>query len=396
MLGLRFADPELEARFRAEEYDSVISRLRASLAVGAVLYALFGVLDYGLAGDAYATVSLIRFGLVVPVLLAAFALSYHAPAMRFHEVWVTLAGLTAAAGILAMTVVMGEQTAALYYAGLILTIFFFYAFFRLRLTVTSLMGWLVFLLYWAVSSRLGIVRGEVLYSNLCFLAATNLMGAWVAIMMERGARGAFMDRRTIAQQAGRLRALLQNADRRRAHAERIARVDPLTGLHNRRHFFELAGYEQRRNQRFLSQASVVLVDIDGFKAVNDRFGHQAGDNALRHIADCMRVNLRASDTPSRLGGDEFVVLCPDTPQSAAAAMAERLRGCVALSTHSLAEGPLTISAGVAAFIGEDETLEQVLARADAALYEAKRGGRNQVVQARTPDTARGSRPRHHA
>jgi diguanylate cyclase (GGDEF)-like protein len=154
--------------------------------------------------------------------------------------------------------------------------------------------------------------------------------------------------------------------------------DPLTGLSNRRFVLtQLAGAVSaaRRHERALSAA---IVDIDHFKAVNDEHGHAAGDAVLAAVAAAMREHIRAEDQLGRLGGEEFLALLPDVDAPAAAAAAEKLRAEVAALTvrHDGAELAVTISVGWANWDGDAS--EELLRRADAALYEAKRGGRDRV------------------
>lgn len=156
-------------------------------------------------------------------------------------------------------------------------------------------------------------------------------------------------------------------------------TDALTGLLNRRAFLERLGQEHERSRRYPQPLSVLLLDVDGLKAINDRGGHAAGDAALRAIGDAIRRALRAADTGCRFGGDEFAVMAPEADEPAAQVLAERIR--------SLAEGislpgglRVTVSLGVAcAAPGEGWTPPGILERADRALYEAKRTGRNRVV-----------------
>jgi len=154
--------------------------------------------------------------------------------------------------------------------------------------------------------------------------------------------------------------------------------DPLTKLSNRRFILtQLAAAVSaaRRHERALS---VAIVDIDHFKSVNDEHGHAAGDRVLAAVASSMRHHLRAEDQLGRLGGEEFLALLPDADARAAATTAEKLRAAVAALAvgHDGVELAVTISAGWAAWDGESP--EELLRRADEALYEAKRGGRDRV------------------
>ena len=164
----------------------------------------------------------------------------------------------------------------------------------------------------------------------------------------------------------------------------MALTDPLTGLYNqrylRRHLSGLMDTGQGRN------LAILMVDVDHFKSVNDRYGHASGDRALRLIADSLRVNTRVFDSVARYGGEEFVVVMPGTGPVEAAAAAERLRSAVEtieFDTLTGSRAQLTVSVGVACTPLESATPEVLLQEADAALYDAKRNGRNRVEMARS-------------
>jgi two-component system cell cycle response regulator len=163
----------------------------------------------------------------------------------------------------------------------------------------------------------------------------------------------------------------------------LALTDELTGLYNRR--YVVAHLEElilRVNNDGATDTALMMFDVDHFKAVNDQFGHSAGDDALRQLADRALRGVRSIDLVARLGGEEFVVVMPETDLAAATMVAERLRQSVAAEPfliHVTGERrPITISAGVAIAAAGD-TVDTLLQRADDALYEAKNGGRNKVV-----------------
>jgi len=162
--------------------------------------------------------------------------------------------------------------------------------------------------------------------------------------------------------------------------QRQARTDGLTGLANRRHFQECAQAEFERGRRYARVLSLIMVDVDHFKAINDRHGHPVGDQVLRTLALCIQENLRGNDVFARIGGEEFCILLPETPMPAAAELAERLRAhlglCVALDGLGM---KVSASFGVTSSNGADERFDQVFARADDALYAAKEQGRDRVV-----------------
>jgi len=162
----------------------------------------------------------------------------------------------------------------------------------------------------------------------------------------------------------------------------MAATDMLTGLPNRRHFLTQLDQEMARVVRVTDHyASVLMIDVDHFKHVNDTFGHSTGDCALRHLASLMRQELRKVDTLGRLGGEEFAIILPGAPLAAAEVFAERLRNTVAASpaTHLDSTIPLTISVGVTEIKVGDTCADDTLARADRALYHSKEYGRNRVV-----------------
>ncbi|MBS3936855.1 MAG: diguanylate cyclase [Sulfuritalea sp.] len=163
-------------------------------------------------------------------------------------------------------------------------------------------------------------------------------------------------------------------------AERTARTDGLTGLLRRRAFIELADAEIQRSLRYEDPLSFIMFDVDHFKAINDNHGHACGDAALVHLAELLREQMRDSDLPCRWGGEEFVVLLPRTSADVARHAAERIRCHFEANPVRWEDRSLRVTAsfGVAAFDACDLSLSSMVARADVALYRAKRNGRNRV------------------
>ncbi|WP_114858908.1 GGDEF domain-containing protein [Azospirillum brasilense] len=195
----------------------------------------------------------------------------------------------------------------------------------------------------------------------------------------------------LVQSAGFLEAILavtgwgfgflaMTSEKLQADLDRIGTIDPLTGAYNRRAFLKHAERELLRAQRNGAPLTLLLLDLDRFKRVNDTFGHLAGDALLRLFSETVAARLRRTDLFGRYGGEEFCLLLPDTDRTGAAALAEALRRDVAarplpFEGHEIAA---SVSIGIAACrSGED--LDAALAAADLALYRAKRNGRNQVV-----------------
>jgi diguanylate cyclase (GGDEF)-like protein len=177
------------------------------------------------------------------------------------------------------------------------------------------------------------------------------------------------------------------AEQRASDLETLAAIDFLTGVYNRRHFEGLARVELARCQRYVRPLSVLMIDIDHFKAVNDAYGHAAGDLVLKNVVAICRAEKRDPDLLARVGGEEFAMMLPETTEAAAAQFAERLRREVAGTMPTVYGEKLgvTISIGVAGATIRTAGVEALLRCADRALYEAKRSGRDRVVVSKLSD-----------
>jgi diguanylate cyclase (GGDEF)-like protein len=189
-------------------------------------------------------------------------------------------------------------------------------------------------------------------------------------------------RRRIGDAAALVAIAIKNAELYRQTQEKGIR-DPLTGCFNRGYMAEAIQNELRRARRNSSPLSVLLFDLDRFKEINDRYGHQAGDRTLVGVAQQLHGTLRSSDVKCRYGGDEFLVILPETDQAGARLVAESVRQAVERLDLTFENEPTRVTAtiGVATSSADATDVGDVaglLARADASLYEAKRAGRNQV------------------
>ena len=204
----------------------------------------------------------------------------------------------------------------------------------------------------------------------------------------------------LAQLRANTRHLEQRVEERTAQLlvaneqlQRLAVTDPLTGVANRRALFAALGREMERYRRHPRDLALIMFDIDGFKAVNDRYGHAAGDRVLQHAASLAARIVRGTDTLARYGGEEFAVIAPETDGEQARQMAERIRTAISASEILTEKGPVRVTAsfGIALLEADDAGPESVMGRADAALYAAKAAGRDRVVCELRP-TAEPSRP----
>jgi diguanylate cyclase (GGDEF)-like protein len=185
--------------------------------------------------------------------------------------------------------------------------------------------------------------------------------------------------------AGRLDAAYKELETTNTRLKETSFKDEVTGLYNRRFFSIRLEEEMQRHRRFNHPVSVVLMDLDGFKAVNDELGHAVGDETLREIAQILMKHSRGINVVARYGGDEFVVLLVETSRAGARLYADRIRQVV--STYPFSHGKrITASFGIASLPDDSATTSEELVRAaDEALYAAKRAGKNQVATSDAPE-----------
>ena len=202
---------------------------------------------------------------------------------------------------------------------------------------------------------------------------------WLTVFTRSGSRDFDDDDLTeLETLAHRAAPAIENA-RRFREARQLADLDSLTGLHNRRYFHEVLARECARGHRYGRRLALLVLDLDEFKAINDRIGHLAGDHALAEAAERVRGVVRSADIPCRVGGDEFAIVLPE----ASVQDAEQLFGRIldAVSGRSIGEaGKLMVSAGIAELRGGDDAAS-LFERADQALYHAKESGKGTVVAA---------------
>lgn len=184
----------------------------------------------------------------------------------------------------------------------------------------------------------------------------------------------------------RIEAATRELREAKARAEEEARIDPLTGLYNRRAFMERATDELRRARRYGASLSLVMIDLDHFKSINDRWGHAMGDRVLVAFAEILKQHMRGVDVVARIGGEEFIMLMTEAGYADATQVAERIRNDIKASSLDLEDTHLTWTAslGLTILTAEDESVSAALVRADKALYRAKQLGRDRI-EAEMPD-----------
>jgi diguanylate cyclase (GGDEF)-like protein len=180
----------------------------------------------------------------------------------------------------------------------------------------------------------------------------------------------------------RIKRLADELEAANGRLKTLATIDPLTQLSNRRALGERLNYEFARASRYRSQVACLMLDVDHFKKVNDVHGHLVGDKVLVEVGAGIATTIRSTDLGGRYGGEEFMVIAPETPQQQALVLAERLRqGIVQRIAHAPGLPPVTVSIGVSTSELKLQSVEELVHRADQALYQAKQQGRDRVVLA---------------
>ena len=265
---------------------------------------------------------------------------------------------------------------------LAIVILVYYIFYPSRLTTLTIGGLIG-------SAAYVLVQGFVIKHSMVYMSTTaitfvlvNLLGVYFVHAMNRAQRTEY---RALAEQRELNEKLHSEiAERKKVELKllEMATIDELTQVFNRRHFLELAGNEFRRADRTNRPFSLLMIDVDLFKLVNDTYGHDIGDLVLKSMAETCRKQIRDVDIFGRMGGEEFALLLPETDRAQAWHMAERLRRLITDTPVFAAGGSIriTISIGVASTEEkETDTLEKLFKNADRALYRAKENGRNQVA-----------------
>ena len=166
----------------------------------------------------------------------------------------------------------------------------------------------------------------------------------------------------------------------RSFAEQLAETDELTGLYNMRAFKQALSRHERQARRTEGEFSILMLDVDNLKHINDQYGHDIGNRVIRKVADIIGTSLRADDTVARYGGDEFIALLAHAPEKAACLASERILRRIAKTRIDSPDGPvgISISIGLATYPAMAEEVDLLVRNADAALYASKRGGRNRM------------------
>lgn len=376
---------QLETQFLS---DSAHQRLRQFLVSGVIsllIYNGFLLVDYLMTPDVFWLAVRIRVLVFTPIsLVALWAMQRWGMQMpRTTLPWVTdvlvlCSGLMAAASLAFILSSTHSDMSHYYHVGFVVVIMYGNIVQRLRFWYAALFSLSVLAIHVGGVWLLANFPQRLLWPIMLMVAATVVFTLLANYAMERDERKRYL---LTLRERGLVKELAQAHER----LKELSRVDGLTGLYNRRHFQEYLEQVWDRAQYAKADVSVMMVDVDHFKKYNDRYGHPAGDECLRQIAQVLRQNLRRpADLIARYGGEEFIAVLPQTEPAYAALVAERVRQAVeALQLrHEGSSSALvvTVSIGTASSKAklQDEGPDQLIDRADQALYLAKREGRNRV------------------
>jgi diguanylate cyclase (GGDEF)-like protein len=385
--SLSFGGP-LEREFMDDYLKKSLGQVRLTLIVGTLFYCGFGILDAAVAPGATRTLWAIRFAGFLPFSAVIYLLTY---LRLFDKIWqgaMALWGLAGGLGIVGMFGAVQGEARNSYYAGLIIVFIVLYTWSRVRFIWATLTGWLIVVAYEAVTIGVLHSPSQVVWTHTFLFIGTNILGMLACYSIERYARADFVMARLLQEEQEKVRRANQELAERNEELKGLAEFDDLTKIPNRRMFEQELKRGWRRMVRTSRPLTLLLCDVDNFKAFNDTYGHQTGDECLVKVARAVQDSARRpGDYAARYGGEEFAVILQDTGIEGAQYVAERIcqtvRNLAIVHAGSTVAKTVTISVGAASIMPTHEREPRALVRkADESLYQAKGEGRNRVVVAK--------------
>ncbi|WP_290877208.1 diguanylate cyclase, partial [Aquabacterium sp.] len=377
-IGLRFP-PSLEARF---QLDSSPERMRKIVVSGLLVTVLFNVFllsDWFMVPDQFDLALRLRLLCFSPLVLAGLLLLVRVRSWRLREGLTAVSGITASAISAWICHVSTDVLAPAYLVGLAMIVLFSNSVAQMRFWPALWMDMVVLGLFVLCAIHKPEAPLALLLPIGLVLVSTTVFTLYACFTQETDERRHWLMRL-------RERLLMSELGEANEHLHKVSRSDMLTGVANRHHLDEFMARIWASAREDGREVSVMMIDIDHFKAYNDRYGHLEGDACLKEVASALKRRLRRpDDLIARFGGEEFIVVLSGTPLSTAVAAAERVRksieGLNRLHSASTTHAIVTVSIGVACLKpnAPHATVTQLIAAADEALYLAKQGGRNRVL-----------------
>lgn len=368
----------LELAFNEYHRNNTLKHLRVALLTGLFLFMVFGIVDLMLLPADRKHMWIIRYVVVCPTIAAGLAFTFALRFRRFIQPVISFAMLVASLGIVAMVYFDPTPAKNYYYSGILLLIMGAFTFISLRFLYAVSWALATTFAYGAVAIFVNHTDSNILAQNIFNIIATIIIGAFSNYLMENYQRRDFLNALLLEYENRQLQTASNEL-------RRLSISDALTTLGNRRHFDLMLDQEWMRSMRSASPISLIMLDIDYFKNYNDNYGHQAGDECIRLVAQKVRgAAKRTGDTSARYGGEEFALLLSGTELADAVIIAEVCRASVESLNiphgYSMVCDVVMISAGVATMIPNSKTSSKALVEAaDKELYRAKAEGRNRVV-----------------
>ena len=367
---------KLEELFQEYYFLKSINRIRIMLIFGIFVYIFFGLADYILFPDIYKDLWAIRALTIAAVTPAVFFIFTGKRYTAVYFVYSVIA-VTAGLSIIGMMSVIMPHEAQIYYAGIFLVIFFLYTLSGIPFLYTSISSTIIISLYFIIDIFFLHSGYKYLVSNMFFLVSANIMGLIGGYILEYYVRKDFL----LSLKIYLDKKDLENLTKKLKH---LSNYDELTGLANRRKLKEFFERELRRAVREKFPISVLMIDIDYFKAYNDYYGHLKGDHILKEIGKIINNHARRpTDIAGRWGGEEFIMVLSNINKKQVSAVADDLHRDILnrnIKHEFSPTGRLTVSIGGYTEIPDNtRTIDEFINRADKALYKAKSSGRNSIV-----------------
>ncbi|MCP4134275.1 MAG: GGDEF domain-containing protein [bacterium] len=355
-------DKQLEPQYREYYFKNSIKTVRTGLVLAFLLFSFFGILDYWVIPNSKYSVWLIRYAVIVPVLITIYGITYTAFFKKYIQYILFITSLFAGYAIICMIILTGKNDPGfrLYYSGLILVLVWLHTLTRLRFIYATISGIIIIGGYeFVILFIRDVPLGEPGYLNFTEFISNNffLVSAHCIAMAASYRSESYMRRNFTLSHFLKEKAIR----------------DGLTGLLNHTAIINKLNKLLAHNKRYGYPLTVIMFDIDDFKKVNDKYGHQTGDRVIQSIASVIKDSTREVDFSGRYGGEEYMVILPSVELANGLIVAEKIRRSV--ENLDLSPGPrVTISGGCAEW--EDEDTEALIEKSDKLLYAAKKKGKN--------------------